>query len=469
MLRLFEFDDISASACIAVLNGASQVKITREINGVYDLNFSVPVDEKAELLRVNRLVMCKGQLFRIMRLSRSSEGKTLINAECSHVYNADAKAAHLQNVPDFIGKQPYEVLAYAFDKTPFTLLGDDELEKLDLKRVDCDGFLIDFFSMDKTTPYEVMETVIENCGKGEVYIDNYNIALVERIGGDTKIRLELSRNLQSLEVERDMSELVTRLYPYGYEDLHIGTVNGSVQYIDSPNTAVYGVREGFKDYSDYKLPADVLNRALWEFDPENEERIDVPSISISGKLIDLSKLAEYGDIMKINLGDRVTVIDGDTKISERVIRLESYPYEPLMGEIGIGRVKRDLFFYLNQMGKLNRRYSRVSTTGGKVNAKAILGVVSADGVNVKDSEGSVSVLTDMITMSDADGERFRCGVSGGQFEFYVSDINGAAVYISDGKMKIRGDVTAESLKVGGVSVSAEGGSLYINGKRILTE
>ena len=32
---------------------------------------------------------------------------------------------------------------------------------------------------------------IENCGKGEIYIDNYNIALVERIGRDTDIRLSL--------------------------------------------------------------------------------------------------------------------------------------------------------------------------------------------------------------------------------------------------------------------------------------
>ena len=69
-------------------------------------------------------------------------------------------------------------------------------------------------------------------------------------------------------------------------------------------------------------------------------------------------------------------------------------------EVSIGRVKKDLFFYLNQMGKLNRNYRRVSTRSGKVSAKAISGVVSADGVNVKDSSGNVSVLTDMISMSD---------------------------------------------------------------------
>lgn len=466
MLKLLEYNE--TNSCIAVLNNASEVKISREINGTYTLNFSCPHDDKAEYIRVNRLIECEGQLFRIIRVSRSSEGSEKLDVECSHVYNADAQAVHLQNVPDFIGSSPYEVLQYAFADTPFTLLGDEELEVLGLTRVDYDGFLIDFFSMDKTTPYEVMNTVIENCGKGEVYIDNYNIALVERIGKDTPIRLELSRNMQNVTVERDMSELVTRLYPYGYEDLHIGSVNDDIQYIDSPNIAIYGIREGFKDYSDYKEPTDVLNRGLWEFDAENEERIDVPLINISGKLIDISRLDEYGDFMKINLGDRVTVVDGDTKISERIIKLETYPYEPLMGEVSIGRVKRDLFFYLNQMGKLNRSYSRVSTTSGKVNAKSISGVVTADGINVKSSDGSVSVLTDMITMSDSSGTRFICGFSGGTFNFAVYDKNGKALYLSDDVMNIRGNVSADTFAVGGVAVTASGGNLYINGSKILT-
>lgn len=467
MLKIFEYNN--TSDLLGILNNASEVKITRELNGECSLSFSHPCDDKAGLLRVNRLIQCEGQYFRIMRLSREADGSTELNVECYHVYNADAKAVHLQNVPDFIGKSPYEVLQYAFSNTPFTLLDDAELEALNLRRVDYDGFLIDFFSVDKTTPYEVMNTVIENCGKGEVYADNYNIALVERIGKDTHITLDLSKNLQNITVERDVTELVTRLYPYGYEDLHIGSVNNGVQYIDSPNTAIYGIKSGFKDYSDYKEAGDVLNRGLWEFDPENEQRIDVPSINITGKLIDLSKLAEYGEEMRVNIGDRVTVDDGDSKITERIIRLESYPYEPKMGEASIGRVKKDLFFYLNQMGKLNRSYKRVSTSSGKVNAKAISGVVSADGINVKDSGGSVTVMTDMITMSDKNGTRFKCGLTNGVFDFALYDGNGRAIYLSDDKAQIRGNISADSLKVNGVAVTGSNNKLYINGKAIVTE
>ena len=140
-----------------------------------------------------------------------------------------------------------------------------------------------------------------------------------------------------------------------------------------------------------------------------------------------------------------------------------------MGDVSIGRIKKDLFFYLNQMGKFGRNYKKASTTSGKVSAKAISGVISADGVNVKDTEGSVTVLTNMINMSDSNGTRFTCGISGGTFVFAVYDKNGKAIYLSDDVMTTRGDIKADTLSVGGVAVTASGGTLYIGGKKILTE
>lgn len=39
---------------------------------------------------------------------------------------------------------------------------DSELTKVGLKRVDYSGFKVDFFSMDKTNPYEAVKALIEN-------------------------------------------------------------------------------------------------------------------------------------------------------------------------------------------------------------------------------------------------------------------------------------------------------------------
>ena len=121
MLKLMNGDK-----CTAFLNKASEVKVSREINGAYTLDFVYPYDDKAKLIKVNMLVDCEGQFFRIMTIEKESEGAVKLKVECLHVYNADAQKIHIQNIPDFIGKPPYTVLQSAFANTPYTLLGDDE-------------------------------------------------------------------------------------------------------------------------------------------------------------------------------------------------------------------------------------------------------------------------------------------------------------------------------------------------------
>lgn len=182
----------------------------------------------------------------------------------------------------------------------------------------------------------------------------------------------------------------------------------------------------------------------------NEERIDIPNLNISGELIDLSKISDY-DFMKLNLGDRVRIYyDGDIYY-ERIIKTERYPYEPKMGSVSIGRVKKDLFFYLNQIGELGKKYKRVSTSTGKVAASSISGVVSADGVSVKRSDGTVSVLTDMISMSDSEGMRFRCGISSGEFVFDLYAGGKRAIYADESGVHIN----ADDIKINGENVAVE--------------
>ena len=52
----------------------------------------------------------------------------------------------------------------------------------------------------------------KTAGKGEIYADNYKIALVERIGGESCLRLDLSKNMKDISIERDITDMVTKLY-----------------------------------------------------------------------------------------------------------------------------------------------------------------------------------------------------------------------------------------------------------------
>lgn len=425
MLKLFPHDAKSfSSGQAAVLNDAVNVKISEEINGNRSLTFEYPItDEKANMIKENMIAVCEGQGYRIVRVCREYDGSSKLEAECVHVYNADAPKIHLQNIPDLIGVLPKAVISRAFSNSPFSLFSDSELQSLNMRRVDYDGFKIDFFSVSKTNPYDVMQDVIANCGKGEIWADNYKIALVEKIGSDNGLRLSLDKNLENLRIERNSSDLITRLYPYGYEDAHVGSVNGAKQYIDSENIAVYGIREGYADYGDYAEAEKIYNRALWEFSPDNPDRIDIPEINISGSLIDLSKIAEFGDVENIGLGDTVYVWDNGVCYKERVIKKEYFPYEPLKTEISIGRVKKDLFFYLNQIGALSRQYKRVSSGRGKISAMCISGNVNVQGISVN----------------------------------------------QDGYREFSGAVNVPYITMPGVTITEENGEVYINGKKILLE
>lgn len=470
MLKLIDYDSVDFTRGIT-LDNTYDVCVSREINGAHTLTFYCPRDAKSKLVCENKLVICEGQAYRIMKVIRQSGETEVIQAQCQHVYNADAPNIHIQNIPDMIGVSPLSVIERAFEGSRFSLMSDEEITALNMQSVDYDGFKIDFFSTDKTNPYDVMQSVIESCGKGEIYTDNYKIALVERIGTETNIRLDLTKNMQDLSIERDITDMVTRLYPYGKDDAHIGSVNGGRQYIESGNAAVYGVREGYRDYSDYIEPDKIMRRALWEFDSENEERIDVPGVNITGNFADISKLFEYGEKEKVHLGDSVTVIDNGNEIKERITKIEYYPYQHNTAVISIGRVKRDLFFYLEQMGMLARRYKKASCKNGKIKASSVSGTIKNSGISVTNSDGALSILSDIIRIYNKGGMKLETGNSDGKFVYNISDNAGnlAMTIGADGKMDFKGDIEAEQISIGNNIINMNSdGNLCINGKEILT-
>lgn len=372
---------------LGVLADAADVKVSREINGDYTLDFKYPSGtELFEKIAVNCIVKCEEQLFRIMRISY--ESAQMAQIACLHVFNCDAKRFHVPNIgstdtSDTIGVSPYSVINSAFEGTPFTVLSYEKVQQLGMKWVGAsDGFLIDFESVDKTTPYDVMMQVIENCGRGEIYVNNTEIALVERLGTDRDICINPAKNMRRVTVDIDNSDMVTRLYPYGKDDMTIASADNNTDktvYIDSPEIKEIpagGRRfyiEGCRDYSDYYDPDKLYERALWEFDEENPDRIDVPSVNITGEIADLSRI--YPGEQRLELGDRVNVMYNGKLYYERIISISRHPFEAEPDTVSIGRVKKDMFFYLNQIGALAKRYANISTSSGKIYGAKISGSI----------------------------------------------------------------------------------------------
>lgn len=435
VLRLHERDATNFETG-DILNDAVNISEQRKINDIACLQFEYPMDDKARLIKENMLLTTNGRIYEIVRITRKMDGRDIVQVTAKDMFSRRAQNTFLPNVPDMIGEKTSDVIKKALKTaTDFSLYTDEELRAMGMEWVGNDKFLIDFFSTDKTTLWDFLHTVIENSGRGEIYSNGYRFALVERIGCDRGVRLTLDKNMQNIEIERSTEDMITKLYPFGSEDLtikHAKMDNGQEygkEYILSPNAEIYGVHEGYRDYSDYTEADKVYANALWEFDPDNEERIDIPQITITGKLIDLSKLEEYGDIEKIELGDTVHVydVDGHEHV-QRVIEGTWYPYEARETVISIGHMRRDVFFTLYQLRQKKRELEAVQTTNKQITTRKIQGAVNTDRNGVQSDNELLKIIGDLLHIDDDTGRRrIELGNMNGEFVFNLYDVNGNQV------------------------------------------
>lgn len=437
-----------------VLNNAYNVKETRILNDTGSLEFDYPYDEKARLISQNMLVSVNNHIYEISRTTRNMSGTDVLHVYGTPHFVYEAQKAFIPTIGDHIGKSSRVVLQAAVDiiskfkksvgeNCIFHIMTNAELSEKGMKWVADDELLIDFFSTDKTNLWDVIKTIIENLGRGEIFhettIDSNNnivcnIAIVERIGTDNGVRLRLEKNMQSISIERNVSDMITRLWAFGSDDLTVSSVNGGKAYIDSPNIEKYGVQEGYKDYSDYTSADKLYRNAKWEFDEDNEDRIDAPQLTISGKLIDLSKLAEYGAAEKLEIGDTVHVFDIDgTEYVQRVIEYQAYPLEPKESNISIGHIRRDFFIGLWQTEQATKKHAKWQTANNSVNIRKVQGTVNTDRNKVQSDNKLLKIVGDLLTIKDTNNRvRARLGNYNGEFVFIIYDKNKKqAIYLNE--------------------------------------
>jgi len=457
-LKLFDIKETQFDGgCLAYLGKAVNVAVTENLQQPHTLSFDYPLDdEKADMIQEYRIVSVEGQAYRLTDVTRDYSGAKILKAKAERIFFTDAKCTHLPTIGNdtntsesTIGCDPYEVLrkALAKDSTmPFELIPDSELTAKGMKRIGADGVKIDFFPTDKINLYDLVQAVIDAYGHGELYVDNFRFAIVERIGKDNGIRLSLTKNLSKLSVQRQTNELTTRLYPYGTDDLTISSIGdirdkngfyihrkGNV-YIDSPHIADYGIIEGYKDYSEYILPEKIEANAEWDLMGEgNDYRLDTPQLTITGEVIDLSKLAEYGDFYKIALGDTVHVYEKDTVHHKRIINMTYYPYSAKQPTVTIGSPTLSNPFYAAwQKGKLFQTIQKNQGSNKKFKTTYFTGTLNSTQNPVKSENEKLLLDGDCLVIKDRETnkKRLELGNVGGQFALNI--------YSSDGKkLKIK--------------------------------
>lgn len=455
-----------------ILSNASDVCVDRKINGGNSLSFKLPI---AEPVTVSSRIRCDKEVYIVTNVSCDGGGRVQ-SVSCIHEFLHTAQHLHIPSFAsteeaDYIGVDVWDVLE-GLDGKLTEISGDYGYKMLTAAECKELGYepvsgKIDYESEDKVTMWSVIENVISFLGRGEVLYSSdidgeCRWGLVERIGRDTAAILSPMINMRDVSVEYDITDMITMLWPYGDNDMDITSApqnTDGLPYIVSPNAEVYGRICGSKSYSISDAteagPEKLFKRAVWDFDFANPDRIDVPSVNITGKFINSGENDTPG------LGDTVSIADNGMMLRERIISVKEYPLSGEPPEISVGRVKRDMFFYLSQIGALTQRYKDISAQNGKIYGSKVTGNVKGNALTSDESERLVNTAGQIVI----DGNGIRILSADGTF-FYVnknrleiSDV----ITVADGTA----EMNLDKLNLNGLAFTTDSeGNLYFNGKKV---
>lgn len=148
--------------------------------------------------------------------------------------------------------------------------------------------------------------------------DNYDAYALKNVGSDRGFVVEYGKNMLAVERTEDISDVVTRIIPFGKNK------TGGIVYlddlcVDSAHIAEYSVpRTMYLDCSDVATESDTMSIAQVKAalkaiaQAEFAAGCDLPALSMTVDFIslgDTEEYAQYRDLDKVYLFDRITVKD----------------------------------------------------------------------------------------------------------------------------------------------------------------
>lgn len=385
---------------IKVLHDAKNVTIEQEINIPPVLTFMMPQKSAKAYIDDDSVIDCEGQRFRYkITHDEDSETDRTTKKTALSLYEADGMDKFIANIPDTMGTTPAAMMATIWAGTSFHIMTDAELSAKGLAWVTTP---LDWWSVDKTYPVLATQTLLQNIGRGELYIDNYNIAIVQALGKDNGTLLEPGKNLKTVARTRDATNIITRLWAFGRDDLPLPAPG----YVDSPLIEQLGVKERHLDYPDVTDPQELLDRANWEFDIFNNSRRDVPDMSYTGTIIKTPKI-DGVDTMPLALGDTVRVSNTFVNIYDtlRIVKISLHPYEQSETVFTIGKPPKSIREFFRRWQQAEQVISKITDTAGKVTIPALpSNIPSGSGIEgitdvMEKTEGFQETLEDGTVIS----------------------------------------------------------------------
>ncbi|MGJ9482079.1 phage tail spike protein [Actinotignum sp. GS-2025e] len=316
--------------------------VTEELDGAFSLSFIYPADGPlAAALKLENIVVCLipggyRQGFRIHQVQTRND--RLLEVTCFHVFYD--LAANLIADTNIINKTAREALnqLLAAANTPhgFTASSSDRKGRASARIVRTP---LAAAILDKAAD----NSFISRWG-GHITRDNWSIHHTPTGNGDGGVVIRDRKNLTGYKSEVDLTSVVTRIVPVGFDGLLLPEL-----YVDSPRISDYvaphirvmryGHVKAIKDSENPRedeLPLDQAYEQLRHLAKAEYEhnRLDQPAASYKVSFVELTSTREYADLAQLEtvyLGDTVTVRHSDLGVALKA-QVIAYEFNPLTGQ-----------------------------------------------------------------------------------------------------------------------------------------
>ena len=408
MIRVYRSNEINFKRNgVQVLDRLiSNPVVSEEINGIYQLEFSIPIKD-SDYIEMENIVVAPtptndDQAFRISHI-RKSNG--IYHVTCYHIF--------------------YDLNHNLIEDINIVNLGASAaLEKIDKGCVNTHPFKIYTDISNKVASSRIVrynpvramlgsdDNSFVNRWGGEIERNNFNITFRKRLGIDSSVQIRYKKNLIGYEADIDYTQITTKIMPKAADGVLLPEI-----YITSPKVNQYhNTKIKVIEYSDIKIRdvgssdtegmtkeeayTEMRRRAWAEF---SDNHIDEPRANYKVSFIDLEKTKEYKHIKKlenINIGDTLKVIHPDEKVSITA-RMISYKYDPV-----------SMKYIEVELGNISESFTSITSELRRINDKIDTEVMSA----VDDSKqlatkllkegfgGHVKIMPDKILIMDTDNE-----------------------------------------------------------------
>jgi phage minor structural protein len=356
------------------------------INTAWSLTMSHPIDEEGRYKTITEGAVIKApsfngeQLFRIKRTDISDSG---VNAEADPIFLDAADDCLLMDVrpTNVNGQQALNIITEGSKYSGISNITKKSTAYYQLKN------LIEALNGDD-------ENSFTKRWGGEMFFDNYTVAIDEKIGKDNGVQVLYGKNTirDGVREEVDTTSLVTRIIPKAFNGRMLA---GSDPYIDSPILDKYPVihtrvieypdvvlKEDLQgEPSEGEIICDTLGELYEELGKkvaaEYENGIDKPKVSISISMPLLENTEEYKkykDVEEVSLGDTVHCKHDKLGV-DTAARVVSLEYD-CINERTIGvEIGETQYQYFNQISSTITRTEQAIRPDGTVIGPQIAGFI----------------------------------------------------------------------------------------------